>query len=630
MFDFVREKRRLVQIVLLLIVLPFAFWGVDSYQRSGNTEAPATVNGAKVSQQEFENALRQQQDRLRQMLGSNFDEAMFDNPEMKRAVLDNLIAQRLLVDRAKAAGLTVTDDQVAQVIASIEAFQDGGKFDKKRYEAALANQNMSPLMFEARVRDELVGQQLQEAYAQNGYASNAVADRVITLNEQQRMVSVSLVPLQSFIAQAKVDEAALKKYYELNQKEFQIPEQARVEYVKFSVDSLMAGVDVSNEGVRKYYDEHQADFGSPEQRQAAHILLTVAAAAPQAEQDAVKAKAEQLLQQVKQNPARFGELAKQNSQDTGSAANGGDLGVFGRGMMVKPFEDAVFALKQGEISGLVKSDFGYHIIRLIAIKPARVLPFDEVREAIVSKLRQQNAADKFAELAEKFSNTVYEQSDTLKPAAELVGAKVEQSGWLVKGAAAGEPWTAKMLQAVFSDEVVKSKRNTPATEVAQNTLVAARMLEHKPASVRPLGEVQDAIRQKLSRQQAVELAVKQGKATLEQLQRGDKPVLSWSAAQAVTRAQHGPLDAALVRQIFQANSAKLPQYVGAETAQDGYVLVRVDAVNEGEKADDVKRARYVQQLRQMAGEEMLRAYLADAKQQATIKLNLPETIAGKP
>lgn len=629
MFDFVHEKRRLVQIVLLLIILPFAFFGVDSYRRSGNADTPATVNGSKITQQEFENGLRQQQDRLRQMLGANFDAAMFDNFETKRAILDNLVAQRLLVDRAKAAGLTVTDDQVAQVIGGIDAFQDGGKFDKKRYETVLTSQNMSPLMFEARVRDELVGQQLREAYAQNGYGSNVIADKVIALNEQQRVVSLAFMSFQPFMAQAKVDEAGLKKYYDQNQKEFQIPEQVKVEYVKFSADGLMAKVDVSTEDARKYYDEHQNDFGTAEQRQAAHILIAVASAAPQAEQEAAKAKAEQLLQQAKQNPARFAELAKQNSQDPGSAGNGGDLGFFGHGMMVKPFDDAAFALKQGEISGLVKSDFGYHIIKLLAIKPARVLPFTEAREGIVSKLRQQKAADKFAESAEKFSNIVYEQSDTLKPAAELAGVKIEQSGWLVKGGAAGEPWTAKMLQAVFSDDVVKNKRNTPATEVAQNTLVAARILEYKPASVRALSEVQDVIRQKLQRQQGIELAVKQGKAAMEQLQRGDKPVLNWGGSQTITRAQHGVLDVALVRRIFQASAAKLPQYAGAET-QDGYVLVRLDAVKEAEGVDDAKRARYAQQLRQMTGEEMFRVYLADAKQHATIKINLPDTAAVKP
>jgi peptidyl-prolyl cis-trans isomerase D len=627
MFDFVHENKKVVQIVLALIILPFALWGVSSYEKSGNgAEVAATVNGSKITQLELENSLRQQQDRMRQQLGTNFDAAMFDNPEMKRAVLDNLVSQRLLVDRAKAARLTVPDDRVAQLIAGIEAFQEGGKFDKKHYESVLASQNMSPLTFEARVRDELLGQQIQEAYAQNGFAATSVADNVIHLNEQQRIVSVSTLSLQSFLSQAKVDDAALKKYYEQNPKEFQVQEQAKVEYVKFSVDDLLAKAEVSKEDVRKYYDEHLNDFGTPEERHAAHILITVNAAAPQAEQDAAKAKAELLQQQAKNNPAGFDDLARKNSQDTGSAANGGDLGFFGRGMMVKPFDDVAFALKAGEISGLVKSDFGYHIIKLIAVKPSRAMPFDEARAGIVTKLRQQKASDMFAEMAEKFSNAVYEQSDTLKPAADLVGAKIERSGWLSKGTAAGEPWTAKMLQAIFNDEVVKNKRNTAAIEVAANTLVAARILEYKPASVRALSEVQEVIRQKLLRLQALELVAKQGKSMLAELQGGSKPTLNWAAPQIVTRAQHGTLDIELTRQIFQANAAKLPQFVGAEDAQSGYMLVRIDAVKESAAIDDVKRARYAQQLRKLTGEEMFHSYLADARRQATIKVSLPDAV----
>ncbi|MDD2915640.1 MAG: SurA N-terminal domain-containing protein [Gallionella sp.] len=628
MFDFVHEKKRLVQIVLALIILPFAFWGVDSYNSSGNSaEVVATVNGEKISRQEFDDELRQQQDRLRQMMGGRFDETMFDNPEMKRAVMDNLVAQRLLIERAKAAGLTVSDEQIAQIILSIEAFQDNGKFDRKQYEVALASRNMSPLMFEADLRNKLLAQQLRDAYAQNGFAANSVVDNIVRLSEQQRVISVSNISFQSFVAQSKVDEAGIKAYYDKSQKEFQNPEQVKVEYVQLSADKLSDKIEASPEETRQYYEAHQGEFGTPEQRQAAHILIAAAAAAPQAEQDAAKAKAERVLQQVRQNPAKFAELAKLNSQDPGSAANGGNLEFFGRGMMVKPFEEAAFALKQGEISGLVKSDFGYHIIKLVAVKPARVLSFNDMRADIANKLRQQKAADKFAELAEKFSNTVYEQSDTLQPAAELAGAKIEQSGWLVKGEEAGGPWTGKMLQAVFSDEVVKNKRNTVAVEVAPNTLVAARILEYKPAAVRALAEVQDMIRQKLSQQQALAMAAKQGKTLLEQLQQGDKPALNWIAAETITRAQHGLLDKELVQKIFQANAAKLPQFVGAESAQNGYVLVRVDAVKDAEKPNDAKHARYAQQLRQMIGEEILQAYLSDAKQQASIEVTLPETAA---
>ncbi len=631
MFDFVHENKRLVQIVLALIILPFALWGVSSYDRSGNAaDVVATVNDTRISQKEFSDALHRQQDQMREQLGASYDPAMFDNPQMKQAVLDNLVSQHLLIERARAAGLTVPDEQVAQVIAGIGAFQVDGKFDKKRYESVLATQNLSPLAFEARVREDLLGQQMQESYAQNGFAANSVADNIVRLNEQQRVVGILPISLQSFMSQAKVDDAAVKSYYDQHSSEYQVGEQARVEYVRFSADDLLKKVQVSDEEVRNYYDGHKNEFGSPEERRAAHILIAVKASAPQAEQDLAKAKAEQILQQVRKNPAKFAELARKYSQDPGSAANGGDLGFFGRGMMVKPFDEAAFSLKVGEISGLVKSEFGFHIIKLLAIKPASVLSFDDARQGIANKLRQQKADDMFAELADKFSNTVYEQSDTLQPAAELVGAKVEQSGWLVKGVAGAAPWTGKMLQSIFNDEVIKNKRNTEAIEVVPNTLVAARILEFKPAATRPLNEVQDQIRQQLLRKQAQELAVKQGMSLLEKLQQGTGPALKWEASRSITLGNHGSLDTGLVRQIFQANPAKLPQYVGAELPQNGYMLVRLDAVKDGEAIDEAKRLRYVQQLQQLTGEEMFRAYLADAEKNAKIKLNLPELSSTRP
>jgi len=630
MFDIVRERKKLVQIVLVLITLPFAFFGLESYQHSGDSAAPATVNGTKISQQEFDTALRQQQDKMRQVLGENFDPKMMESAEIKRAILENLIAQKLLVERARKAGLTVTDEQVAQVIGSVEAFKQDGKFDQARYVTVLDSQNMSPLMFEARLRDDLIGQQLKDAYAQNGYASNTAIENVIAINEQQRVVSMSGVSLQSYLSQVQADETEIKTYYDQNQKEFKLPERARVEYVMISINDLMGKIEVKDEDVKKYYDERQSEFGTAEQRQAAHILITVAADAPQADKDAAKAKAEGLLKQIRQNPAQFAELAKANSQDPGSAMNGGDLGWFARGMMVKSFDDATFALKSGEISGVVQSDFGYHIIKLTGIKPSQVMPFAEVKDRIVSKLRQQKASDSYAELAEKFSNTVYEQSDNLQAASELAGVKIAQGPWLVKGVAAGEPFTPKVLEAVFSDDAVKDKRNTAAIEVAPNTLLAAHILEHQPASARPFSEVQDLIKQKILGKKALDKAEKQGRMLLSQLQQGEKPQLNWSVAQPVTHAQHGALDAAIVRQIYQVDASKLPQYVGAESQQNGFILVRVDAVKDSEKPDDAKRAQYAQQLRQMTGDEMFQAYLKDVKAQSEIKVNLPETVTEAP
>ncbi|MDZ4202668.1 MAG: SurA N-terminal domain-containing protein [Gallionella sp.] len=629
MFDFVREKKRLVQVVLALIILPFAFWGMDSYQNSGDSPASATVDDVKISQQELDDAMRQQQERLRQMMGGNVDPSLLDSPEMKRSVLDGLVARQLLVSAAQSAGLRVSDEALAEFIGGLEAFQVNGVFDKAQYESALRERGMSPAMFEARLREDMLGQQVRDAYLYNGFASNDVAGKLIRLNEQQRTISVAGVSIATLAGKVTVSDADVKAYFEKNPKEFQIPEQARVEYVKFSARDLADAIAVSADEIKQYYESHQNEFGAPEQRRAAHILISVAQAAPQTEHDAALKKAEQVLAQAKREPGKFAELAKAHSQDPGSAAIGGDLGFFGQGMMVKPFEEAAFALKQGELSGVVKSDFGYHIIKLLELKPAQLIPLGTVRADIEAKLRQQKADEQFAELAEKFSNTVYEQSDTLKPAAELIKGHVAQSDWLVKGMPAAEPWTAKMLQAVFSEDAVKSKRNTAAIEVAANTLVAARILEHKPAAVRPLAEVQAVVHAKLVQQRAAAMAVEQGKSMLAQLNNGSKPSLNWSPAQQITRGQHGSLDAALVRQVYQADAAKLPRYVGAEVPQ-GFILVRIDAVGKDGEVEELKLARYAQQLRQMTGEEMFRAYLGDLKQNASIEVHLPEAAPAQP
>lgn len=618
MFDFVQEKKRLVQIVLALIILPFAFWGVDSYRKSGGAAPLATVNGEKIGQQEFDNALNQQQQRIREMAGANFDPAFFDKPEIKFSVLDGLISQHLMGMEANNAGLSLTNEQIGQIIVTIGAFQKDGKFDRQRYEAVLKEKGKTPAGFDAEIRQAVLVQQLSEAYTQNGYAAKVVAENLIRLNEQQRIVAVANLDVASFVKQVKLSDTAVSDYYTKNAQEFQMPERANVEYVVLSVDSLLSQVTVSDDEIKQYYEEHQADFGTQEQRQAAHILITVAKQASDADKQAAKAKAEQVLQQIKQSPSKFAALAKQYSQDPGSAANGGDLGMFGRGAMVKPFEDSVFSLKFGEVSNLVQTDFGYHIIKLLAVKPTKTQTLSEVKNLIVQRLKSQHANDKFAELAEKFNNTVYEQSDSLKPAAELVKASVQRV-WLSKGQAPAGLWTEKALQAVFSEDALKNKRNTAAVEVAPNTLLAAHVTEYKPASERPLAEVSASIQQKLQRLQASELAAQQGQKLLEQLQRGEKTSVSWKTPQVTTRNQRSGIEPVLLQAVFRADTSKLPAYAGVNSAS-GYVLVRIDAVKDAASIDENKQGRYEQQIRQLTGEAMLMAYMADVKSRAKITM----------
>ncbi len=629
MFSFVDKNKRLIQIVMALIVLPFAFWGIDRYNRSSGRDALATVNGEKINQQDFDFALRQQESRMRDLMRDKFDQSMFDKPEVKRSVLENLVNQRLLEMQARDQGLIVSDAQLAQVISNIEGFQEDGKFSKERYESALRSQGMSPQMFESRIRREMGVQELADAYNLNGYASSTIADRLIDVNEQQYVVNTLQLSPDSFLKQARVDQAEIKKYYENNTGEFLSPEQVRVEYVAFSADSLLPRIKVDEAAVKQYYEEHQPEFGIQEQREASHILIAVSAQAGDQEKQAARSKAEQVLKQVRQAPEKFAEFARQFSQDAGSAAKGGDLGMITRGMMVKPFEDAVFQLKPGEISDVVQTQFGFHIIKLSLIVPAKLKPFNEVRGEIEQKLKLQKANDQFAELADKFNNTVYEQSDTLKPAAELVNSPIQQSSWLSKGQSAGMPWTDKALQAVFSDDVLKEKRNSAAVEIGPNRLLAARLLEYRPASTRPLAEVADAIRQKLMRQQAMEMASKQGQEMLAELQHGENPKVEWKAEQTISRMQPGDVNSALLQRLLQTDTTKLPAYLGLQDPQKGYILARILAVKKDAKIEDAKRNRYLQEIRKLTGEEMYRAYVADARKHATVKIKAVESEADK-
>ncbi len=619
MFNFVQEKKRLVQIVLALIILPFAFWGVDSYRKSGGAAPLATVNGEKIGQQEFDNALNQQEQRFREMAGSNFDPAFFDKPEIKFSILDGLISQHLMSMEASKAHLSLTNEQIGQIIVNIGAFQKDGKFDRQQYETVLKEKGKTPAGFDAEIRQAVLVQQLNEAYTQNGYAAKTVTENLIRLNEQKRVVAVANLDSSAFIKQVKLPDNAVTDYYAKNAQEFQMPERVKVEYVVLSADSLLSQVTVSDDEIKQYYIDHQSDFGSQEQRQAAHILIAVAKQATDAEKQAAQEKAEKVLQQVRQSPSRFAALAKQYSQDPGSAANGGDLGTFGRGSMVKPFEDSVFSLKVGEVSGLVRTDFGFHIIKLLAIKPAKSQSLSEVKGMIAQRLKLQLANDKFAEVAEKFSNTVYEQSDSLKPAAELAKTSVQQGIWLSKGQAAAGIWTVKALQAVFSEDALKNNRNTAAIEVAPNTLLAARVIEYKPASERPLSEVSAGIQQQLLRLQASELAAQQGQKLLGQLQHGDKVNVAWKPAETATRTQRSGMDPALLQAVFRADAGKLPAYVGVDSS-NGYVLARIDAVKDDASIDENKLARYEQQIRQLTGEALLMAYMSDVRAHANISV----------
>ena len=617
MFDFITKHKKLVQIAfVLLIVPPFAFFGLESYTRSirGGNDI-ATVGGVAITQQEFAEAMRVQQDRLRGALGSGFDPAALDTPEMRQALLDSLINQRVVSTRAIEGGLTASNESLQAVIRSMPGFQRDGKFDEATANALIRARGMTAEMFAARLRHDIAVGQLTQAVGETGIGSRTVAERIAVLLSQRREIAEARIPAEQFLGQVKIDEAQQKAHYDSFSARYRSPERVRAEYVVLSAEEVGQAEGVTEAEIKAQYDARASQYAVAEQRRASHILIP---SGPDAKQ-----KATEILAEVRKSPARFAELARKHSQDTGSAEKGGDLGLFSRGMMVKPFEEAVFAMKEGEIAGPVESEFGFHIIQLTGVQAGKSRPLDEVRKEIGAEIAKQKGAKKFTELAEAFGNMVYEQSDSLKPAAERFKLKVQTTGWIARGGApdlgiVGHP---KVLTALFSKDAIEAKRNTDAVEIAPGVLVAARVVEHQPEAQRPFAEVKAEIEALLKQQEAAKLAQKEGAAKLEQLAKGGDAGLKWSAPRTMTLRDPGDLPPDAQRRILGADTEKLPVHIGSDRGEQGYVIYRVIRALPPEPRTEVQKTSDLVNAHRLAGAQQFEAWLASERARVKVEIN---------
>jgi peptidyl-prolyl cis-trans isomerase D len=620
MFDSVRTHRRWLMLFLVVLIFPsFVFFGIQGYNSFFEKEgAIASVDGAPVTQQEFDQAQRERIERLRQTFGQDFDPRLLDTQEARASILEGVLLNRALTSEANKSGIVVTTDRLREMIASIPAFQDDGKFNYDRYKAYVASQGMSEPMFEQRVREDLRKQVLVQGVAGSAMVPREVAERLDRMLREQRQIRELRFPAEQFQAQVNVTDAQVTEFYEKNRALFETPESAKVEYLVLSPDTMNVAAPVSEADARAYYEQNKARFGTEEQRRASHILIT----ADGSDKAAARRKAEELLAQVRAKPAEFEKLARENSKDPGSAAQGGDLGFFGKGMMVKPFEDAVQKLKPGEISDVVETDFGFHIIRLTEVKPADAKPFEQVRADIERDLKSQQAQGEFAKAADQFTNLVYEQADSLQPAADALKLKIQQVDALTRRGA--PPFiSARVVDALFSDESLKNRRNTQAIEVTTNTMVAARVVDYKPAAVRPLDEVKPQVRQLVERREAVRLAREAGEARLAELRKQPADA-GFQPARTVSRRDSQGLPPDVLNAIMRVPADKLPQYVGSEIENAGYLIaqvtsVKLDAAGSAEQRD--AQARVLMQ-QAAAADEMV--YAEGLKARHNVKVLKPE------
>jgi peptidyl-prolyl cis-trans isomerase D len=578
----------LAKLILILIAVPFALFGIDAYlKNAGSDAAVAKVAGSSVSVVEYRNAMQSLRNKM-QSEGQK-DLSLLDTPQARLTVLNRLINTRLLNAEAQDSKFKISNEQLSEFVITLPEFQQNGKFSQEVYDKLLTQNQMTPSKFENMMRGELVTQQVRDGIPPLAFASKAVEDRAIKTELQQREVTIAEIKSADFISQVKVDDAEVKAYYEKHKDKFQVPEQVKLEFVRFSANDLIMKMQVTEEDSKRFYNENAAKFQGDEKRRASHILIGFGpGATPEAKAQAKK-KAEEILAEVKKNPAKFAELAKKNSQDPGSAEKGGDLGMFGRGAMVKAFEEAAYSMKPGQVSDLVQSEFGFHIIKLTEVS-GQAQSYESLKPQIRAELMYQKALAKFSEEAENFNNLVYEQSSSLKPAADNYGLQVQKTDWVSAADGAKFFKNDKLMSLVFSNEVLNDKRNTEAVEVANNTLVAARVVEHKAAAPRSFDEVKAGITDFLKIEKASKLAIDKGNAALASLKQNQAVSnIDWIPAVTVDRKNAQGLTELTMSNVFKIDTTKLPAYTGVSDSKKGFLLIKVVAVHDADE-DTVKAA----------------------------------------
>ncbi|HYD75726.1 SurA N-terminal domain-containing protein [Ramlibacter sp.] len=609
MFEFVRKHTRIMQVLLFLLIVPsfvlFGLEGYSNYQERGATVAK--VDGREINQSEWDNEHRQRVDRLREQM-PNLDAKLMDSPQARYATLEEMVRDRVLAAAASKGRLMASDQRLArelqgnEVIASLRG--PDGKLDMEAYKQLLGRQGMSPQMFEESVRQEIGQRQVLAGVAATGLSTPVQAGVSLDAFFQQREIQVARFDPADYLAKVNPTQADVEAWYKEHPQQFQAPEQAKIEYLVLDQEAVMKDIPVNEQDLRTYYEQNAPRL---EERRASHILVTVPKGASAEQKDKARAQAQQLLEQVKKDPGSFAEVAKKHSQDPGSAPNGGDLDFFARGAMTKPFEDAAFALRKGEISDLVETEFGFHIIQLTDIKGRS---FEQMRGELAAEMRKQQAQRKFAESADSFSNAVYEAADGFKSVAERFKLEVKTATVQRTPApgAAGVLASPRFLEAVFSPESIQRKRNTEAVEIAPGVLASARIVEHSPAHTRPLAEVQDEVRKSVLAHRAAELARKEGQDKLAAW-KANPATAQLSEKLVVSRENPDRQPQQVVEAALQADAGALPALVAADLGNQGYTVVRVNRiVPRAEVPQAAARQRQAQYTRMWTGAETMAYY----------------------
>ena len=624
MLELIRNHSKgwLAKLILAAITIPFALFGIDQYLSGAGANVPvAKVNGDEISLQEYSNTLESVRTRM-QSQSEQYDPTIFDGPAFKQSILDGLIMRRLVNAETVDENFQIGDKQLSDHILKMPEFQENGQFSEDVYQKTLEQNGLTASKLESSIRNDLVVQQARDDLASLAFAPKSLAESAVQYSYQKRDVSKAEIKASAFISEVNVEPEEVKAYYEKHKDKFRVPEKVKMEFVLLSAASLINGVNVTDEEVKAFYDQNLDKFQGDEQREASHILLGFGVSATDADKEQAREKALEIIAQLKADPKRFEELAAKFSQDPGSAAKGGSLGSFGRGAMVKPFEDAVFNMEVNQIGDVVESEFGYHIIRLDGVSGTSS-SFDSLKPQIKAELIFQKAQIKYAELTEEFSNLVYEQSGSLQPVANKFDLTIQTTDWLsYEDGAKYFKDNTKLMDMVFSNEVLKEKRNTEAVEVSSNNLIAARVAEYQPEAPKTFDDVKEGIEALLKLEQAMKLAEAKGKAAIAKLNTGEQDeTLEWISEVTVDRKNAQGLTEPVMDKVFKMNTTKLPAYDGFVDVNRAYVLVKVSGVSNALNEDETLKQRAQAEYEAALAQEYVAAYGKSLKAKADVEVS---------
>ena len=520
MLQAIRERAQgwIAWVIVILISIPFALWGIQSYIGGGAESIVASVNGEDITERELNRRFQDFRNELRERLGGAYRPELFDDAKLRQEVLEDMIRNNLILHASINMGLHAGDQQVRAAILAVPAFRRDGNFDKESYERTLRYQGLSPEEFERRVRGSLMTSQLSQVVSSSEITTDKELRDAVQLRRQQRHISFFIVPQQRFQSQDPIDSAEVDVYYQGRQEEFRSPEQVKLEYLVLDQNSISSTLEPDAEALQQLYQSSLESYRSPEQRRARHILVTLAADADQVQEAESRDKIAAIRERIAAGE-EFAALAKELSDDPGSSGQGGDLGLFSRGVMDPAFENAAFTLEPGQLSEPVRSAFGFHLIEVTEIQLETLKPLEEVREELVAALLSDEAEHQYFELAERMGNLAYENPDSLIPAAEALGLKVQSSDWVGRSGGEGVLSQPKVVGAAFSDDVLRQGNNSEVIEIedqGRQQAVVVRVIEHQESTIKPLDEVRDEIVRNIRIQKAREAT---GQATRELAER---------------------------------------------------------------------------------------------------------------